>query len=78
MGPMRFLHALEAAMSREDRPVWLNCVLAALILMVMATIATGSGLGYAGAVLTWIAMLPLGLGVLGLADGVRQELRARA
>jgi hypothetical protein len=75
---MRFLFALEAVMSRAGRPVWLNCVLAALILLVMATIATGSGLSKAGIVLTWLALLPLGLGVLGLADGVREEMKARA
>jgi len=75
---MKLLLALETVMSRADRPLWLNGVLAAAVIFAVAAISTGAGLSLAGTVLTWIALLPLGLGVFGLVDSVRQEIRANA
>jgi hypothetical protein len=75
---MRFFLALETVMSRTGRPIWLNCVLVAACLLALAAITTGSGLGPAGTALIWVAILPLSFGVFLFADGVREEMKARA
>lgn len=74
---MRLLRAFESVMS-TGHTVWLNCFLAAAALFAMAAIVDGSGLGFAGMALTWAAILPLGMGVFSLADGVRESMRASA
>lgn len=65
-------------MSRSTRSLWFNLLLASAALFAMAAITAGSGLGKAGIILTWAAILPLGLGVYGLADGVREEMKTGA